>query len=93
MTEQEKTVAEIEETLREWIKKQLPIYEKLPAAQTMTTVQGEKVLKANPASQEIRAAFKDYCYVVKVQKELSGGQASDNIPSLEDLRKKFNIAK
>ena len=56
-------------------------------------MQGEKVLKANPASQEIRAAFKDYCYVVKVQKELSGGQASDNIPSLEDLRKKFNIAK
>ncbi len=93
MTEQEKTVAEIESAMREWIRKQIPAYKELQAAQTMTTVQGEKVLKANPASQEIRAAFKDYCYVVKVQKELSGGQASDNIPSLEDLRKKFNIAK
>ena len=93
MTEQEKTVAEIEEAMREWIKKQLPIYEKLPAAQTMTTVQGEKVLKANPASQEIRAAFKDYCYVVKVQKELSSGEMPGDLPSIEDLRKKFKIVK
>ena len=93
MTEQEKTVAEIEVAMREWIKKQLPIYEKLPAAQTMTTVQGEKVLKANPASQEIRAAFKDYCYIVKVQSELNGGESSGNIETLDDFRKKYKIAK
>jgi len=93
MTEQEKTIAEIESTMREWIKKQLPIYDKLPAAQTMTTVQGEKVLKANPASQEIRAAFKDYCYIVKVQSELNGGERSGNIETLDDFRKKYKIAK
>ncbi len=93
MTEQEKTVAEIESAMREWIRKQIPAYKELQAAQTMTTVQGEKVLKANPASQEIRAAFKDYCYVVKVQKELTSGQTPSDLPSIEDLRKKFKIAK
>lgn len=74
MTEQEKTISAIEKTMREWIQQQLPIYEKLPAAQTMTTTQGEKVLKNNPATQEIRAAFKDYCYVVKAMEEMTGEQ-------------------
>ena len=91
MTDQEKTIAAIERTMREWIEGQLPIYEQLPAAQTMTTTQGEKVLKANPATQEIRAAFKDYCYVVKTMRELSD---SDDIPmtsNLEELRKRFKV--
>lgn len=78
MTEQEKTISAIEKTMREWIQQQLPIYEKLPAAQTMTTTQGEKVLKNNPATQEIRAAFKDYCYVVKVMEEMTGEQPAES---------------
>lgn len=89
-TAQEKTIDKIEKTMREWIEKQLPVYEKLPAAQTMTTTQGEKVLKANPAAQEIRAAFKDYCYVVKVQQEISHGEPAV-IESLDDFRNKFKI--
>ena len=90
MTDQEKTIKKIETAMRGWIEEQIPIYEKLPAAQTMTTTQGERVLKANPALQEIRAAFKDYCYVVRTQKELSDGSAVDTT-AIDDLRKKFKV--
>ena len=90
MTEQEKTINKIEQTMRSWIESQLSVYEQMPAAQTMTTTQGERVLKANPATAEIRAAFKDYCYVVKTQKELSNGDEIDT-SAVEDLRKKFKL--
>jgi hypothetical protein len=90
MTEQEKTINKIEKTMRTWIENQLPVYEQMPAAQTMTTTQGERVLKANPATAEIRAAFKDYCYVVRTQKELSDGSAVDTT-AIDDLRKKFKV--
>lgn len=91
MTEQEKTINKIEETMRTWIENQLPVYEQMPAAQTMTTTQGERVLKANPATAEIRAAFKDYCYVVKTQRELSDGDNTSDASAIEDLRKKFKV--
>lgn len=91
MTEQEKTINKIEETMRAWIENQLPVYEQMPAAQTMTTTQGERVLKANPATAEIRAAFKDYCYVVKTQKELSEGNETTATSSIDELRKKFKV--
>ena len=91
MTDQEKTIAAIERTMREWIEGQLPIYEQLPAAQTMTTTQGEKVLKANPATQEIRAAFKDYCYVVKVQAELNEKSPKETEKTLEFFRSKLKL--
>ena len=91
MTEQEKTINKIEETMRAWIESQLPVYEQMPAAQTMTTTQGERVLKANPATAEIRAAFKDYCYVVKTQKELSEGNETTATSSIDELRKKFKV--
>ena len=94
MTEQEKTINKIEKTMRTWIENQLPVYEQMPAAQTMTTTQGERVLKANPATAEIRAAFKDYCYVVKTQKELGNGVADpEKIKSISDFRAKYKIAK
>ena len=93
MTEQEKTINKIEETMRAWIENQLPVYEQMPAAQTMTTTQGERVLKANPATAEIRAAFKDYCYVVKTQKEITGNSGAETAAKLDDLRSKFKVAK
>lgn len=89
-TPQGDTIARIEETMRKWIETQMPIYEKLPPAQQMTTTQGEKVLKANPALQEIRSAFKDYCYVVKVQKEIKEEEPAE-VSSLEELKKKFRV--
>ena len=91
MTEQEKTINKIEETMRAWIESQLSVYEQMPAAQTMTTTQGERVLKANPATAEIRAAFKDYCYVVKTQNELGNGNNASDASAIEDLRKKFKV--
>ena len=91
MTEQEKTINKIEQTMRSWIESQLSVYEQMPAAQTMTTTQGERVLKANPATAEIRAAFKDYCYVVKTQKELSEGNETTATSSIDELRKKFKM--
>lgn len=90
MTDQEKTINKIEETMRAWIENQLPVYVQMPAAQTMTTTQGERVLKANPATAEIRAAFKDYCYVVRTQKELSD-RSEVNTTAIDDLRRKFKV--
>lgn len=90
MTEQEKTISKIEQTMRTWIESQLSVYEQMPAAQTMTTTQGERVLKANPATAEIRAAFKDYCYVVKTQKELNDS-SEVNTTAIDDLRRKFKV--
>ena len=92
MTDQEKTINQIEQSMRTWINEQLDAYEQMPAAQIMTTTQGERVYKANPAIQEIRAAFKDYCYIVKTQKELSDGKAVDT-SAVDDLRKRFKVAK
>lgn len=90
MTEQEKTINKIEQTMRTWIESQLSVYEQMPAAQTMTTTQGERVLKANPATAEIRAAFKDYCYVVRTQRELSDS-SEVNTTAIDDLRRKFKV--
>lgn len=90
MTAQEKTINKIEQTMRTWIESQLSVYEQMPAAQTMTTTQGERVLKANPATAEIRAAFKDYCYVVRTQKELSNGEVADS-STLDSLRSRFKV--
>lgn len=91
MTDQEKTIKKIETAMRGWIEEQIPIYEKLPAAQTMTTTQGERVLKANPALQEIRAAFRDYCYVVKTMEGL--GEEEETHSTIEEMKKKFKIVR
>jgi len=91
MTEQEKTISKIETAMRGWIEEQIPIYEKLPAAQTMTTTQGERVLKANPALQEIRAAFRDYCYVVKTMEGL--GEEEETHSTIDEMKKKFKIVR
>ena len=92
MTDQEKTIAKIEQTMRSWIEEQIPVYEQMPAAQQVTNTNGEKVLKANPATQEIRAAFRDYCYVVRVQRDMVD-EVSEPATSIEDLRKRFKVAK
>ena len=78
--------------MRKWIEEQIPVYEQMPAAQTMTTTQGERVLKANPALQEIRAAFRDYCYVVKTIAGLEG-ETEELHSTLDDMKKKFKIVR
>lgn len=94
-TIQDKTIDEIEKTMRKWISDHLEEYKTIPACQIVTSTQGEPVIKGNPAAQEIRAAFKDYCYIVKVQRDLAGEEspAPESVSSVEELRKKLRIAK
>lgn len=92
MGKQEETIKKIELTMREWIESNLERYKNEPAAFEATNTQGEKVNKANPATQEIRAAFKDYCYVVKTMRDLAGEEEVE-IDSIDDMRKKFKVAK
>lgn len=92
MDKQIETIQKIEQAMREWIEERLKTYADMPGHQILTTAQGEQAIKANPAVQEIRAAFKDYCYVVKTMHELTGNEEVDT-DSIEELRKKFKIAK
>ena len=48
MTKQEETISKIEQAMRQWIEKQIPVYAKLPAAQTMTT-EKKKSLRLLPS--------------------------------------------
>lgn len=91
MTDQEKTIKKIETALRRWITKQIPIYKQLPPAQTVTSTQGERVLRANPALAEIRGAFRDYCYVVKTMQGLS--EEEETHSSIAEMREKLKLVK
>ena len=92
MDKQTETIKKIEKTMRDWIEDNLETYRNEPPAYEVTSTQGERVNKANPATQEIRAAFKDYCYVVKTMRDLTGNEEAE-ADSIEELRKKFKIAK
>lgn len=92
MTKQDETISKIEQTMRLWIENNLERYKDEPAAFEATNTQGEKVNKANPATQEIRAAFKDYCYVVKTMRDLTGEEEAE-VDSIADIRRKFKVAK
>lgn len=92
MTKQDETISKIEQTMRSWIESNLERYKDEPAAFEATNTQGEKVNKANPATQEIRAAFKDYCYVVKTMRDLAGEEEAE-VDSIADIRRKFKVAK
>lgn len=90
---QKQTVDKIEKAMRAWIEDHLESYGKMAESQILTTAQGESAIKANPAVAEIRATFKDYCYIVKVQNELSDADEPGEQTSIDDLRKRFKIAK
>lgn len=92
MNKQDETISKIEEAMRSWIDNNLERYKEEPAAYEVTSTQGERVNKANPATQEIRAAFKDYCYVVKTMRDLAE-EEEPAVDSINDLKKKFKIAK
>lgn len=92
MNKQIEILQKIEQTMRGWIENHLEIYQNEPPSYEVTNTRGERVNKANPAAQEIRAAFKDYCYVVKTMYDLTGNEETDT-DSIEELRKKFKIAK
>ncbi len=59
------TLARAVLAMQEKIDAQIPVYEKLPLAQMLTTTQGEKALKSNPAMVEFRATVRDYAAALK----------------------------
>ena len=92
--EQAETVCQIERTMRAKVEEMIPVFEAAPAAQEVTNTQGDKVWKQNPQIQEIRALFKDYCAIVKAQKELLGTKSTPaEVTSINALRQKLMIAK
>lgn len=94
LSEQIEELARIEEAMREKVEEQLPIFRGMDVAQIVTSTKGELVTKANPAMQEMRALFRDYAAIVKMQKEIIGGQtAQADVSSLEDMRARFKVAK
>ena len=94
MREQVVTVCKIEKAMRAKVKELIPIYKELPAAQTVTSSQGEQIIKGNPAMQEIRATFRDYCTIAKVQQDFLANRAAPvEVTSISALRNKLKIAK
>ena len=74
------------------IEQQMPVYNQLPLAQTMTTTQGEKVLKNNPAMQEFRGTVRDYAASLKsLQAILEDTPDEVEESSVDELRRKFKI--
>jgi hypothetical protein len=90
MKDQAVTVCRIERAFRAKVKELIPIFKEAEATQTVTNTQGEKVLKSNPAMQEIRATFRDYCTIVKVQQDiLASKTAPVEMTSISALRSKL----
>lgn len=76
------------------IDQQLPIYEQMPLAQTLTTTMGEKALKNNPVMQEFRATVRDYATALNnLQGILDQNKAPSDVTSLDELRARFKVAK
>lgn len=95
LQEQAAEIWRIERVMRKKIKTLLPLFDELPVAQTVTSTQGEQVLKPNPALAEIRATFRDYCAVVKEQTAILGGKApaAAEISELDSIRAKLKLVK
>lgn len=90
--EQAAMVWKIEKAMRKKVKAVFPMFEEMPVAQAVTNTQGEEVLKNNPAMQEIRATFRDYCTIVKVQMSLIGDKpAPVEISQIDSIRQKLKI--
>ena len=78
--EQVITIFKIEKAMRKKVEEQIEIFEEQPAAQVVTSTKGERILKANPAIQEIRALFRDYVAIAKAEHDILN---AENISSDE----------
>ena len=92
---QAETLARAVLTLQKKIEGEIDGYEEMPLAQVLTTTQGEKALKANPAVQEFRATVRDYATALNsLNSILEKNAISDSeASSLDSLRNKFKVAK
>ncbi len=91
MKETKETITEIRKAMQQKIEDILPDFETMDLTQTVRSTQGELVEKANPAMQEARALFKDFCSIVKAENEAGGNNAE--VVSLDSIRSKFRVAK
>ena len=88
------TLARAVLAMQEKIEEQIPTYESLPLAQTLTTTQGEKALKSNPAMQEFRATVRDYASALKDLNTLieeHSTEQSANVSALDSLRDRLKM--
>ena len=86
------TLAKAVLAMQEKIEAQIPVYEKLPLAQMLTTTQGEKALKNNPAMQEFRATVRDYASALNDLNQLIEDHPAEqdkSVSTLESLRDRF----
>ena len=86
------TLAKAVLAMQEKIEAQIPVYEKLPLAQMLTTTQGEKALKNNPAMQEFRATVRDYASALNDLNQLiedHPAETAATVSPLESLRDRF----
>ena len=93
---QAETLAKAVLTMQAKIEQQIPIYQQMPLAQQVKVGTGEVMLRANPATQEFRATVRDYAQALNsLQGILEQRQATpqDDLPSLDEFRKKFKLAK
>lgn len=67
---QVETLAKAVEALQAKLEEQTSVYNNMPLAQMLTTTQGEKALKANPAVQEYRATIREYAQALDSLQEL-----------------------
>lgn len=81
-----RTLAKAVKALRDKIEEQIPVYKQSSLAQTLTTTQGEKALKANPAAPEFRSTVRDYAQALGNLHDLinkySGTKSNDKVVNM-----------
>lgn len=86
------TLANAVLAIQEKIEQQIPIYKQMPLAQQVKVGTGEKMLRANPATQEFRATVRDYATALNNLKDiLEENKAPSERSTVEDLRSRFNV--
>ena len=74
------TLAKAVKALQDKVEEQLPVYKQSPLAQALTTTQGEKALKVNPAVQEFRSTVRDYARALGDLQDLINKYSSTKSP-------------
>lgn len=93
---QAETLANAVLAMQAKIDQQIPIYEQMPLAQQVKVGTGEKMLRANPMTQEFRATVRDYAAALKDLSALieeHPANKTNNVSVLDNLRSQLKVAK
>lgn len=86
------TLANAVLTIQAKIEQQIPIYRDMPLAQQVTVGTGERMLRANPATQEFRATVRDYATALNCLNEILTEKKAPSAGSpLDELRNRFGV--